>query len=309
MLVINDSDIPDYLDYRVLSGELRHQFMGLSRGTSKVLHRNRLETSHGILDVMGGIDEEYRIGAVKQYFYGRQIDFLISLFSTENSEILAVFPGRKVTRIRTATASALATDILSRADSRVLGCIGAGYQAIEQVRAISQIRNIKRILVSDVNAERLQHFKTMLEEELSIEVETSGSVNKDFKNADIILTATTSVYPVISDEFIGNNCYINSIGSYTPDMRETELSTMCKSSIVAVDSIEETSRSAGEIIVALSSGCIKRTEINELTDLVSGSIKRRVDSKSENSYFKSIGVGIEDLAIARFLYYSLSGKD
>ena len=54
---------------------------------------------------------------------------------------------------------------------------------------------------------------------------------------------------------------------------------------------------------------IKRTEINELTDLVSGSIKRRVDSKSENSYFKSIGVGIEDLAIARFLYSSLSGKD
>ena len=57
MLVINDSDIPDYLDYRVLSGELRHQFVRLSRGTSKVLHRNRLETSHGILDVMGGIDE------------------------------------------------------------------------------------------------------------------------------------------------------------------------------------------------------------------------------------------------------------
>ena len=64
MLVINDSDIPDYLDYRVLSGELRRQFVGLSRGTSKVLHRNRLETSHGILDVMGGIDEEYQIGAV-----------------------------------------------------------------------------------------------------------------------------------------------------------------------------------------------------------------------------------------------------
>ena len=62
---------------------------------------------------------------------------------------------------------------------------------------------------------------------------------------------------------------------------------------MAVDSIEETSMSAGEIIAALSSGCIKR----------------RVDSKSENSYFKSIGVGIEDLAIARFLYYSLSGKD
>ncbi len=78
---------------------------------------------------------------------------------------------------------------------------------------------------------------------------------------------------------------------------------------MAVDSIEETSRSAGEIIAALSSGCIKRTEINELKDLVSGSTKRRVDSKSENSYFKSIGVGIEDLAIARFLYSNLSGKD
>ncbi|MEM0134273.1 MAG: ornithine cyclodeaminase family protein [Thermoplasmatales archaeon] len=308
MIVINDSDIPDNLDYRVLSRELRYQFLSLSLGTSKVLYRKRLEAKRGILDVMGGIDEENRVGVVKQYFYGTQINFLVSLFSTENSDILAIFPGKKLTRIRTAAASALATDILSRSDSKVLGCIGAGYQAEEQIRAISQIRNVKRVLIDDINIERAQHFKNMIGEELGIEVEIYESVNEDFKDADIIITATTSLNPVIGDEFIGENCYINSIGSYTPEMRETELTTICKSRIIAVDSIEETSTSAGEVIDALSSGCIERNQINEFTDLVSGNIRKRASSERKNGYFKSIGVGIEDLAVARYLYSHFSFK-
>ncbi|MCL5874501.1 MAG: ornithine cyclodeaminase family protein [Candidatus Thermoplasmatota archaeon] len=306
MLVINDSDVTENTDYRTLTKELKSEFIRLREGTAKNLYRKRLESSQGILDIMGGIDEEEGVGAVKQYFYGQNINFLISLFSTRTSEILAIFPGRVVTRIRTAAASALATDILSKRDSSVIGCIGAGYQASEQVRAMSQMRTIKRVMVSDLDPEKLMAFKRMVEEQLGVEAVAKKSVDESFREADIILTATNSDVPVIRDEFIGDSCYINSIGSYTPRMREIETSTICKSRIVAVDSLEETSRNTGELIDALSSGCVDSGEINEFTDLVTENIKIRRKSERESSYFKSIGVGIEDLTIAYYLYSNFS---
>ncbi len=238
MLVINDTDILDYQDYRILSREMRKEFIRLRNGTAMNLYRNRLEGRRGILDIMGGIDEEEGVGVVKQYFYGQKINFLVSLFSMDDSEILAIFPGRLLTRIRTAAATALATDILSRKDSSVLGCIGAGYQAYEQVKAISQMRPVKRIIISDLDSMKMNTLKMYIEDRLGIEAETKASVDDSFREADIILTATSSNSPVIRDEFVGNRCYINSIGSYTPDMREIETKTICKSRIVAVDSLE-----------------------------------------------------------------------
>jgi ornithine cyclodeaminase len=306
MLVISDSDILDGQDYRVLSEELKKQFIKLVRGVSKNLYRTRLETRQGILDLMGGVDEEDRVGSVKQYFYGQNIDFLISLFSTDNSEILAIFPGKKVTRIRTAAASALATDILSRKDSSVLGCIGAGYQASEQVKAISQVRSIRRVIVSDISEARLRRFKDTIEEQLGIETLAEKRVNSSFRGADIIVTATTSSTPVIGNEFVRDDCYINSIGSFTPGMREIERSTICESGIVAVDSLQETSKNTGEIMDAISSGCLERDDINQFTDLVSGKIRSRKSAERTGSYFKSIGVGVEDLAVAKYLYSKFS---
>ncbi|MCL4447276.1 MAG: ornithine cyclodeaminase family protein [Thermoplasmatales archaeon] len=306
MLVISDSDIPDDQNYRILSEELKKQFVKLGRGISKNLYRTRLETGRGILDLMGGVDEEDLVGAVKQYFYGQSIDFLISFFSTDNSEILAVFPGKKVTRIRTAAASALATDILSRKDSRVLGCIGTGYQAAEQVKAVSHVRSIERVIASDPNELRSIRFKDTIEKNLGIETLIEKEVDGSFREADIIITATTSRTPVIGDEFVRDDCYINSIGSYTPAMRELEISTICRSKIVAVDSLEETSKSTGEIVGALSSGCLKKNDINQFTDLVVGKIRSRKSASRAGSYFKSIGVGVEDLAVAKYLYSKLS---
>ncbi len=152
----------------------------------------------------------------------------------------------------------------------------------------------------------MEIFRHEIYGSLGIETVVDKRVSESFREADIIITATTSSTPVINDKYIRGDCYINSIGSYTPEMREIERSTICESRVVAVDSLEETSKSTGEIIDALSSGCLKRGDINQFTDLVSGKIRSRNGVRREGSYFKSIGVGLEDLAIAKYLYSSLS---
>lgn len=302
MRTISDDDIPDNVNYQDVVKEMRREFLMVSEGKSKILHRKRISAGDGTLDVMGAMNEVDKLGVVKHYYYGKNIDFLISLFSMETSEILLAVTGRKLTRIRTAAATGLATDILSRKDSKVLGCIGSGFQAIEQIRAISQLRDIENILINDINASRMEQTRDILKGELDADVALLPKIDDNFANADIIVTATTSRTPVIEDRFIGNRVHINSIGSYLPEMMETETVTVCSSRIVAVDSIEETANSCGELISSLSSGCISKEEINEFTDLVKGNIKIREGTARGNSYFKSIGVGVEDLVIARMLF-------
>jgi ornithine cyclodeaminase/alanine dehydrogenase-like protein (mu-crystallin family) len=302
MRTISDEDIPNNVNYRAVIMEMKRQFLMVSEGTSKILHRKRISSTNGTLDVMGAISEEDGIGAVKHYFYGKNIDFLVSLFSTETSEIILAITGKKLTRIRTAAATGLATDILSRKDSRLLACIGTGFQALEQIRAISQIRSIDQVLINDLNTARMKSLKDVIEEELDIEVVLQDKVGSNFSNADIIVTATTSKTPVIADQFIGNRTHISSIGSYLPEMKEIETQTICKSKIVAVDSLEETENSVGEIIDSLSSGCVSKVQINEFTNLVRGEIKIRENAERSTTYFKSIGVGIEDLTVAKMLY-------
>jgi ornithine cyclodeaminase len=302
MRTISDADIPDTVNYREIIMEMKRQFLMVSRGTAIILNRKRLISKDGVLDVMGAVNDEDKIGVVKQYFYGKNIDFLISLFSTETSEMIAVIHGKKSTRIRTAAATALATDILSRKDSRILACIGAGYQALEQMKAISQIRNIDQVLINDSDSLKMNSLKESLKKEKGMDIQLEERVGPNFRDADILVTATTSRTPVIKDEFVGDRTHINSIGSYLPEMKETETSTICKSRIVAVDSIEETRGSVGELIDLLSSGCVSIRDLNEFTDLVTDRIKIRHDSGRNNTYFKSIGVGIEDLAVAKMIY-------
>jgi len=94
MKIISDENIPDTVNYRDVIGELRGQFLTVAEGKSKILHRKRVTSMSGTLDVMGAISEEDKIGVVKSYFYGRNIDFLVSLFSTETSEILLAITGK-----------------------------------------------------------------------------------------------------------------------------------------------------------------------------------------------------------------------
>jgi ornithine cyclodeaminase/alanine dehydrogenase-like protein (mu-crystallin family) len=302
MRTISDEDIPNNVNYQAVIMEMRRQFLMVAGGTSKILHRKRISSMSGTLDVMGALSEEDKIGVVKHYFYGKNIDFLVSLFSTETSEILLAITGKKFTRIRTATATGLATDLLSRKDSRLLACIGTGFQALEQIRAICQIRSIDQVLINDLNTARMKSLKSVIEQELGIDVVLQDKVSSNFSKADIIVTATTSKTPVIADQFIGDRTHIISIGSYLPEMKEIETQTICKSKIVAVDSLEETENSVGELIDSLSSGCVSKEQINEFTNLVKGEIKLRENAQRSTTYFKSIGVGIEDLTVAKMFY-------
>lgn len=183
-------------------------------------------------------------------------------------ELLALMEGSTLTGIRTGGASALATRYLAREDSRVLGVIGTGFQAAFQVKAIKAVRPIKEVWAYDIDPKNLEEFCGDLVSMISVcpAIDSSEVV----RHADILITATTSKTPVFSGKDLRRGTHINAIGAYIPTTREVDEETIRQATII-VDTFEGCLAEAGDLIIPISEGKLKREMIHgDLGDLITG---------------------------------------
>lgn len=214
-------------------------------------------------------------------------------------ELLAIMEGATLTGIRTGGASGLATRYLARKDSRVLGIIGTGFQSFFQVRAIQAVRPIKEVLAYDVDFKRLQDFCERMTPFIKVIPQTAPS--DVVRQSDILVTATTSFTPVFSGKDLKPGTHLNAIGAFRPDMRETDDETVLQSKIV-VDTFEGCLSEAGDLLIPMSEGKLKREAIyGDLGDLVTGRKEGR-ESDTEITFFKSVGFAMEDVVTAYYAY-------
>jgi ornithine cyclodeaminase/alanine dehydrogenase-like protein (mu-crystallin family) len=136
---------------------------------------------------------------------------LIMLFSAESGEPLAIFPDGIIQGLRVAASSGLAARFLSRADSRVLGILGSGWQARAHAKAMSSVRDIKKILVHSPTKANRQAFAAEMEKELSIPVEPAGSGENVAESADILVAATNSVSRVVPPEWLKPGMHVTCV--------------------------------------------------------------------------------------------------
>lgn len=214
-------------------------------------------------------------------------------------ELLAMMEGATLTGIRTGGASGLASRYLASKDAKVLGIIGTGYQSFFQVRAIQAVRPIEEVRAYDVDPKRLQAF---CERMLSyIQVIAAPTPSEAVRQSDILVTSTTSRTPVFSGKDLRPGTHINAIGAFRPDMRETDDETVLQSKIV-VDTFEGCLSEAGDLLIPISEGKLKREAIyGDLGDLVTGRKKGR-ESDEEITFFKSVGFAMEDVVTAHYAY-------
>jgi ornithine cyclodeaminase len=215
--------------------------------------------------------------------------------------VKAILDGGFITALRTAAVSALATDLLSRKDSSVLGVFGAGIQAKHHILAIQAVRSLKTVLVFDSNKEKA---KEMCRELTSARSQPSYRVADSpdalVNESHIIVTATTATTPVFDGNKLKAGTHIVAIGSFKPDVRELDDATMKRSRIFA-DIPEEAMKEAGDILIPLSNGTLKGNPISGgLGDLVTGKVPGRRNDE-EITVFKSVGAAMEDIIVAATL--------
>ncbi len=214
-------------------------------------------------------------------------------------ELLALMEGATLTGIRTGGASGLATRYLARKDSKILGIIGTGFQSFFQFRAIQVVRPIEEVWAYDLDSQRLESFCKRLS--FLVKVYPASSPAEAVRESDILITSTTSKTPVFSGKDLRPGTHINAIGAFRPDMRETDDETILRSKIV-VDTFEGCLSEAGDLLIPMSEGKLKRERIHgDLGDLVTGRKEGR-HSEEEITLFKSVGFAMEDVVTAHLAY-------
>lgn len=213
---------------------------------------------------------------------------------------LALMDGTYLTALRTGAASGAATDLLARQGARVLALFGAGGQARTQLEAVCTVRPIEEVRIFDPDQEAAHRLVQEMAGRGPIpdRVLVAASPTETVKDADIVVTATTSHKPVFDGAHVGPGTHINAIGAYTPQMRELDEDLVRRAKIV-VDTREGCLAEAGDLILPLRSGVISETDIHaELGEVVRG-VKAGRETQSEITLFKSVGSAVQDAAVAR----------
>lgn len=215
--------------------------------------------------------------------------------STEDGGCEALIHGAVVTRVRTAATTAVATDVLARADARVLGLIGAGRLAHAHVEALRTVRDIDRIVVWS----RTERSARALAAEVGADVVSSAQ--DVFASADVVCTLTPSREPHVRGEWFHPGQHVNAVGAPPrPDHREVDSDAVRRSRVV-VDTRATSWHDSGDIVIPLAEGAVDRAHVgDELGAVLAGEIVGRA-SAEEITLFNSVGVGLQDLATARLL--------
>ena len=202
-----------------------------------------------------------------------------------------------VTTLRTGAVAGVATDLLAAQVPARLVLIGAGAQGADQVRAIHSVRPLVSLTVVDRDPRRAEGLLVSLVDELGgVELATHYDADLAVGNANIVCCATNAEAPLFRAESLADRVHVNAIGSFRPSMRELPDELLANATVV-VDDRDAVMAEAGEIIHALQAHVITRTQLSELGPALVSHLK----STRSKSVFKTVGVAVQDWAIAQVL--------
>lgn len=218
---------------------------------------------------------------------------------------LAMMNASYLTRLRTGAISGLATDQLSRQDSRVLAMVGTGGMAFEQALGVLAVRDVEKIYLFNPTQSKAEDFKEKLFAQgidAKIEIKIVDKVADAVSQADIVCCSTRSITPVFNTDDLKPGTHVNGVGSYLPHMREVELAFIEKATKIVVDDMDGVKEEAGEFIHATENSSWSFDDIHgELVALATGKVSGR-ENDEELTFFKSVGAAYYDLAVAIGMY-------
>lgn len=223
----------------------------------------------------------------------------VLLFDGETGALRALVDASAITATRTAAVSAVATRALAREDVRELAILGSGVQARAHLEAMAAVRPFERGRVWSRTLEHAAAFAA--EAQAPFPVEAVGSAEEAVRDADVVVTATSSVEPIVRRDWLKPGAHVNAVGSSIPTARELDADTMAAAALFA-DARESMVNEGGDYLFAVSKAGIGPDHIRaELGEVLVGSGEGR-RGEDELTVFKSLGLAAEDLAAAEDVY-------
>ena len=228
----------------------------------------------------------------------RRVAYLISLFDQDTAELLALMDGNSITGYRTAATSALATDLLARPGAVKVGMIGSGFEAQKHVRALAAVRELASVRVFSPRAKSRARFAAELAD-VDATITPTESAEAVVAGADVVICAARSYdeSPILSGSWLEAGQTVVSIGSTVPEQREVDAETMRRADVIIADVLAEVLHETGDSIDARAKGFDPEPKTASLADLTAGIHPGRT-SPEEIVLYKSVGAGLQDLAVA-----------
>lgn len=216
----------------------------------------------------------------------------IMVTDVTTGECRALIDGRRVTAVRTAATSTVATRLLARPGSSVLGLVGAGTLAVEHTRAITAVLGIDTVVVWSRSAATVERYRAAVAD-LRLAVKAADSVEEVVRAADVLCTLTPSKEPIVRGAWFTPGLHVNAVGAPPrPDHREVDGEGLTRARVV-VDSVPTALAKSGEVVLALAEGAVNRADVStELGQVIAGLAPGR-SSVDEITLFDSVGLGLQ----------------
>jgi ornithine cyclodeaminase len=310
MRFIDREEVGRRLTYEVCIPIVRDAMIAFSRGETRQLLRSIILLSEGrLFGVMpGALGEHAPFGGKLISVFQGNSDIgrpshqgLVILFDHESGAPVCVLDAGEITAIRTAAASAVATDALARADARRLAILGYGEQAATHARAISKVRKLESITIWGRSPERARAFAQRMQAELGVPVSAAEGVEEAVADADIVCTVTAAAEPILKGEWVRSGTHLNLVGSGHAGATEVDNDLVVRSRFIA-DSREGVLAQGAEFLRAKAAGLVGDDHIGaEIGEVLDGKMEGR-RSAEEITVYKSLGHVVQDLASAWWLY-------
>ena len=302
-LVLSEDDVRILLDMPTALDAVEESFRRQAAGEGWSQPRRRLELPDRVLlNYMVAADRKGGWMGAKLYSVARgAAQFIVLLYRVGTGELVALIEADTLGQMRTGAASGIATKYMSRSDARLVGIIGTGWQARAQLEAVAQVRKLERVRAFGRDPLRRANFCRDMSERLAIPVTPATSAEEAVREAEIVITATTAVKPVVSGEWLAPGAHVNAMGSNMAHKHELESDAVGRATIIAVDSIEQAKIEAGDLIHAFGEDAARWSGVRELAEIVSGKLPGR-NSPTDITLFKSNGIATWDIAVAARIF-------
>ncbi len=293
-LFVNEARVRAVLQMTSMIEALRAAFRAQAEGLVTNVPRSRAKLLGKSVNITAASDSKTNRYAVKIYGGGT---FHVHLYDREQG-LLATIEADWLGQMRTGAANGLAASLMARPQSRSVGLIGAGRQAVTQILALDALGLVDHVSVFTHRLEKAKEFCEMMGKRVVAKFEIASSADEAVAQADIVVTATTSETPVFNHSALRPGTHINAMGANAASRMEIAPSLVHDCAFIVTDDCDQARIEGGEFLSIGPS--FDWSRVRPLSEIVAaGPIKR---TENDLTFYKSLGAGLEDLAAASLLY-------
>ena len=290
-LYLSETDISELVSPDLAVDVIEACFRRMAEGQVEIAPRRRLRLPEGTLADMAAADGGLGLAGGKLYAATSQgATFVVCLFDSETSELVAVVEADRLGQLRTGAASGVAARHLAASGARSLGVIGCGLQAETQVACIrAALPSLERVVAYCRTSESLAAFCERTGAE-------AGESHRDAGGCDVVATITTSRDPVLRGEWLVPGALVLAAGANVVTRRELDNAVLQRASFVCCDWLEQAKLESGDLVEPVQAGVLDWLEVHELHEVVAGETAGR-QSDADIVVFKSNGLAAWDVAL------------